>query len=425
MAKSGGIGRGLAALAAGFGQGYVSAKEKQRERDMEERRLKLEERRQALENQKLEDDKAMRDKLSTLEQDVKPAQVYAVQTQDGPVIYADEKSAREAATHNNSQMVPVFSVAGKTYQDKEAADAAAEALNSPAVKMRKRAEVYQSYGREDLAAAAMSNYKLTLDNNRREMQQQFLVARQTGDMNAVVDAYNKQLPNGLQAQLAQGDNGQPVIQLMRGGQPVGKAMPFDWDAIEKQVMTTPDNMLEIYKTTKDLELRGKQVANDTARTGATVAESGARVGLINAQAADVPAQAADRRTQAQASSTSAGAAATNARTNALQVSKPAVSAVPDAKGGLNFVTVPQTPNANGTWTLGSPQVAPAGGGLQYPAGYVAGQRNSLGGLGLDGVGQPQVDPAAVEGVLQRLQEEANKRAAARNKGPAVVGEVGY
>lgn len=424
--------KGLGALkyVGHFAEGYMRGmdqvrkrKQEDEDREAEKERRGLEMRRAQAELEKLESDKQMRERLGRLEEDVKPTQGFVVEGPDGRAIYADEKTAQTHADAAGVQPRPVFIVAGKTYDDKDSASAAAESANSPAVRLRQKAAVYASYGREDLAAAAMQNYRLLLDNNRREIQQSFLNARATGDAGAVIDAYNRQLPNGVQAELVQGQGG-PMVQLTRAGKPLGQPQPFNWDLMERQVMATPDNMVEIWRSSEQLKLQGKQVDNDTRRTDATVKETDARVGLIGAQTADIPEQARDRRTQAQASATSAGAAATNAQTNQLQVTKPTVSAVPDAKGGLNFVTVPQTPGPGGTWTLGRPQVAPAGAGLQYPAGYVASQRNAgFGGLGVPGA--PTVDPTAVESVLTRMEEEARRRAAARSKGPAASGSVGY
>lgn len=417
-------GSGLAALAAGFSTGYVQGKQLQHKQELEERRLKIDETRAALENQKLEDDRAMREKLARLEEDVKPTAGFVVDTPQGRHIYTDEKTAHAAADAANVQARPVFLVAGQPYDDKASADVAAEAQNSPAARLRKKASVYSSFGREDLAAAAMSNYRATLDNNRREMQQAFLNARATGDVQAVIDAYNKQLPNGVDAELIQGQDGKPLVQLSRGGKPVGQPQPFDWDLMQQQVMATPDNMLEIYKTNQDLKLRERgirvqegQLANDTTRTGAQVRH-------LDAQTADIPLQARDRATQAGAAATSAGAAATNAQTSRAALVKPTISAAPDAKGGLNFVqTQPTFDPKTGTFGMSTPVVKPAT-GLQYPAGYVASQRNAgLGAFGLGSPGQVQVDPNAVQSVLEQLQGEARRRAAARTLGPSASGVV--
>lgn len=405
-----------------FAKGYLEGmdivrKRKFEEEDREDRKRQrgLEARRMELENEKLEADKQMREKLSRLEEDVKPAQGYVVDTPNGRAIYTDEKTAATHADAAGVQARPVFVVAGQTFDDQDSAKAAAEAANSPAVRLRQKAAVYAAAGREDLAAAAMQNYRLLLDNNRREIQQAFLTAKATGDVKSVIDAYNRQLPNGVQAELVEGQNGAPLVQLTRGGKALGQPQPFNWDLMEKQVMATPDNMAEIWKTTENLKLQGRQVAvqegqlaNDTSRTQAQVQH-------LNAQTQDIPLQARDRATQAAASATSAGAASLNAQTGALQLTKPTVSAVPDAKGGLNFTTVPMAVDPKTrTWSIGKPQVQPAGAGLQYPASHVASQRNNLGFGGL-GSGVPQVDESAVESVLQRMEQEAARRAAARRQ----------
>lgn len=390
--------RGMASFAGGFGKGLTEGLEQKRKREIEERRLKIEERRADLEaqrlgmeNKKLEREEEMQRRLQGLNEEVKPQQMYIVDTPDGRMYHADEKLAQAVAETAGTQVQPSFVVGGQTFADKEAAQTAAEAANSPAARMRRRAEIYGSYGREDLANATMQNYKLTLDNNRREMQQAYLEARDKG-VPAVLEMYNKRLPDGNKAEIIQGPQG-PVLQLSAGGKVIGQK-PFVEEQffadMDRRIAATPDNLAELWRSDKQLGLQERQV-KVAENTGA------AQVSHLNAQTADIPAAAADRRTQAGASATSAGAAVTNANTGAFNattnrahVLAPTISAVPGQDGGLNFVTIPKQMDAQGNVSPGAPQVSPVK-GLKHPGAYNADARNSL---GLPG-GMPGA-PAAID-----------------------------
>lgn len=399
--------RGLAAFAAGFGNGYMQGRDKLRQQKIEDERLALEKQRAdleaqrvGLENRKLQEEDDMHRKLAAISQESKPVQAFVVDTPEGRQVYTDKTTAQAAADSTpGAQVQPAFVVNGKTFSDKESAQAAADALNSPAVQMRRKAEIYSSYGREDLANAAMNNYKLMLDNNRREMVQAYLDARDKG-ADAVLNLYNKRLPDGITAKIVNSPQGQMLV-TMKGDQVVSQK-PFNEQQflsdMDRRIAATPDNLAELWRADQQFGLQSRQVANQEKLTGAQVQH-------LNAQTADIPNQAQDRRIQAQAAATSAGAAATNARTAGFNAQTerakaltPQLSAVPGQDGGLNFVTIPKTLDPQGGITYGQPQVTPIK-GLKHPGAYSADARNSLGlpgGLGSPGAPGFALTPDMIE-----------------------------
>jgi hypothetical protein len=452
-----GLARGLLAFAGGFGQGYMQGQDKKRQRQLEEEKHAAEMKRLQLDTARLEDEQAMRNELKSLDSfSDKPAQAFVVQNESGRMVYTDEAMAKaHAASDATTQVVPAFVVNGKIFNDKHEAEQAAARQSTPAAKLAREATIYKKYGRNDMAAGAFALYQKELETNRQMVQQAFLDAKANGDVKSALNIYNDNLLNGAKADVQQGPNGELVVTRFRGGQQIGQTVfktPDEfWATTEAALARTPANLFEAVRFDKEYGLRERGVAvqegglqNDTRRTDASVAHTAAQtadipaaaadrrtqvgndtrrtdatVRHLGAQTADIPAAAQDRRTHAQAATAGVETGQYNAETARLGLTKPAISAAPDGKGGLNFVAPTLTLDKQGNYTLGAPQVQAAQ-GLQYPAGYVAQQRNSLEGLGLGGAGTPQLDPNAVTNVMKQMEAEAARRKASRGQNPAAA-----
>lgn len=254
--------RGLGAFAEGLMTGFTTGKKNQREE--EEYQLRM---------AKLKDERAMAEEFKAVDAQSKPAEGFVLVTADGSrTVFADKKMAEEAkaAMGGDAKLEQKFIVAGQQFDTAEAADIAAEAANAPAAKLRKRADIALKYNRPDVADAYTKSYQNMIEANRRDMQETFLQAQQTGDYSSVLDAYNKRLPNGATAEMVPNEQGGMTLQVTRGGKVVTQkpfASPDEfWTTMGQQIATTPDNMLETWKTRESLaaQKRGLDIQERSA-----------------------------------------------------------------------------------------------------------------------------------------------------------------
>lgn len=390
------------AFANAFLNTYATVTRAQQERDRHE-----------LEMAKARDEQEMRSQLKAVDADVKPTQGYVVQGADGTrTVFADAEQARQAAG-DSAAVIPSFIVRGQTYGTQEEADRIAERFNSPAAKMRQRADIALKYNRADLADGFLRNYQSTIEANRADAFQQYQQARLAGDLSSVEALYNQQFSKpGTSIKLQQGKDGQIIANRFQNGElvgstPMGSGQEF-WDRTGQMIAETPANALEAWKTREGINAQNRKLANDERETEAKVglyAAQGRHLATGDqktlAEIALMPEEMAIRRMQASASMTGASAAAANAATNRAQLTMPRVSAVPDDKGNLNYVAVPQLYDAkSGQWSMGAPQTQAAA-GMRYPAIATQEARNA-GGLGALMNPQPQINWDAVGSALGNL-----------------------
>lgn len=328
---------------------------------------------------------AMKDEFKKLDEPVKPSKGFVVTGPDGASsIYADEKMAREAADSlAGSQLDSKYLVAGKQFDTEEDAATGAAAMNSPAAKLRQRSEIALKYNRPDLAEAYQRNYKQQMDANRAEMQQAFNQAAMTGDVNAVVDQYNKRLPNGVNTELVPNEDGSLTLNIKKGNT-VYQQRPFAStnDFFEKMtplMAATPDNMVELWSKQEGLKQQAKEnaradrkldhdITSDNRRLaqgdtglGLQAQQVGAAVRKTNAEVAQMPAEMRLKERQVGATELGAQATAANAQTQRLGLTVPKIHSGVDASGDVSFgATQPVLDPKTGQWGLNviGPQVAP-------------------------------------------------------------------
>lgn len=409
-------GGGLTNFATGFLNAYVTAKDQQRKQELHE-----------LQVAKLRDERAMNEEFKTLDQNSKPVEGYVVQGPDGTrSVYADEDLARkaQAASGEGSVLQQTFLVNGQQFGSREEADQAAEEANAPAVKLRQRAEIALKYNRPDLADAYQKNYSSMIEANRRDMQEQFIMAQQAGDYNSILGHINQRLKrSGMEAQLTPNEQGGLTYTITRNGQVV-QERPFKtqaefWDSMGQQIMQTPDNMLETWKTREGLKLQERQVVAQEKSSDATVRTADANVRKTDAEIKEMPARLAIAQQNANAASTSAGASAMNANTARLGFMNPTpkVSSAPTADGGLGLFVTPQNFDPKtGQWNVG-PATVMRPDGLKYPR---------TGGLGLDGLlggAGASSNPLTADMTPEQLAAFAafSRAAAASRGGPRATG----
>ena len=274
------------AFASGFMGAYSTVSRGMREQE-----------RWDLEKAKLQEEAAMNAELKEAGKDVKPAEGFIVTGADGTKsMFADEAAATKAlhAMGDGATMANTFIVNGQAFQDKDAAQGAADAANTPGARLRARADIALKYNKPELADAYQKNYRNLMEANRRDMQEKFLQARQDNNVGAVLDNINARLAkSGQQAALVPTDNGY-VYQISRGDQ-IMSATPVEnmdkfWDTMHQHVMDTPDNLLESWKVRRGLEQQDriigqgdKRVENDTRKTDADIEASQARTRQGDAQ----------------------------------------------------------------------------------------------------------------------------------------------
>lgn len=373
--------RKLESFAAGLLTGYANGKMGEKKRLAEEERMQLEAENMRLRNEqmglevtKAQDEKALRAELKGIDAAVKPTEAYILQTPQGNVVYNDRQLADAAAgelgAESGARVTDAFIVNGRPYATSDEASSAAEALNSPAARNRRRAEVAMKYNQPQLAQQFTQAYQAEVEANRAEMMDVFNRAKATGDLNAAAEVYNSRMARNGQVRLSMGDDGQVVAERLQGDKvigtrPMGTPEQF-WEQTGQMVMATPANALELWKSQKGLALQERQVATQERTGAAQVRVADANVAKTNMETAQMPAELGLKAQQVQASLIGAGAAASNAQTQRMHLTQPKVSAVPDAQGNLSFVQVPQEYNATtGSWGLQAPQVQSVP-GARYP-----------------------------------------------------------
>lgn len=383
--------RGIGKFAEGMANGYTAARKDRREQE-----------RHDLEMERMRNEQAMNKEIREVEsRTVSPSEGYVVTGQDGAsTIYTDKKMAEEAAAVSGAQIAQRYLVAGKQFESMDDAQAAADSANSPAVKVRQQAEIARKWNRPDIADAYYKNYTTLLEANRRDLLESFSQARAVGDYNQVIDAYNKRLPNGVQAAARPTEDGGLALQLSKGGKPIGQPMMFKssgdfWDAMGQQVMTTPDNMLEVWRTGKSLGLQERQVAM-TEKTGdAQIKSLVAGTKKTEAETTLLPEEMRIRGMTAAASMKGAMAAETTANTQRIALGMPKVYSGADAQGNVAFTLAGPAQDANGAWTLQSSPMKAVPGLHPMP------KPDSFG-LGLGTGGAPVADSAAIQQQLGQM-----------------------
>lgn len=270
-------------LVTGYGQG----------RQMRERRERHE-----LEIAAKRDEQEMREAFKKINTDAKVDEQFAVRNADGDqVIYADRKEAEKAA--GAPELVePIYAVGGANYVSRDEADAASMILNSPMHRLKMQAEVANAYGRPDIAASLAKSHTALLDATRKSMQDAFITARQSGDIQTVLNARNELLASaGAQAQLFDDGTGGMILRTVdRNGDVVGEqhyATPEQmWDMMGQEMMETPDNALALWKARNDkahqdrsFGLKEKATLHGMQMAEGQLANSRASVGIAGGQLA--------------------------------------------------------------------------------------------------------------------------------------------
>lgn len=359
-----GIGNGLGKFAEGLANGYAQGIENRRKQ--EEHDLRLEQAR---------NDKDMRAEIKRIA-DVKvtPAEAYVVKAPDGTTtIYTDAAMAHDASSTSGGEVTKKIVVGGKQYDTPEEAQTAVEAANSPLAKMRMASDIAMKYSRPDVAEGFMKQYKMGVEANRQDAMEAVQQAQMTGDIDGVLEAYNKRLPNGREATLIRGEDGTVGLQITANGKPVGPPKPFAsvdafFEAAATSIATTPDNALEVWKHKSSLGIQERELGLKDRQVKSAEKVADANVAQTEAQTAQMPEEMTLRRRQVAATETSAAASATgakasmkNADTAAMGLTMPKVVSGVNDKNEVSFTTTtpvqdPQTRQ----WGLkvGSPQVVP-------------------------------------------------------------------
>lgn len=260
--------RGAGAFAEGLMTGFVQGK-----------KLKQEQERHELEMAKAREDKALAEEMKQARANMEPAEGFEVVSPTGErMIYADEASAKEAAAAlEGAQLRRQFTVGQQTFDDPEAAQAAAEALNSPAAKARRQAEVALKYNRPDMALAHQQAYRSMIEANRYDSQQRLIDARSSGDLDSVEAVLNGNMrTQGMRVELRPDGQGNVVQRWFRGDQPLReRVVPQDafWDEAELTLSKAPDTLFEHLKfregmrrDARDADLAERKFGLDAANT---------------------------------------------------------------------------------------------------------------------------------------------------------------
>lgn len=331
------------------------------------------------------ENQAMKEEFKKIGEDVKPTKGFVVTGPDGAATtYADEKMARDAAgALEGSTLDSKFIVGGQLVDNEDDAKTAAAAMNSPAARLRRQSETALRYNRPDLAEAYQKNYAQVMAANRAEMLDAFNQAALTGNVGAVVDQYNKRLPNGINTELTQGADGALTMNVLKGGKVVNtQQFANTGDFFQKMtpmIAATPDNMVELWskqeglkQQAKDNARADKKLEHDITTDQARLAQGDRGLGLqeqqvnaavrkTNAEVAQMPAELALKSRGVGAQELGAQASAANAQTARMGLTVPKIHSGVDTNGDVSFgATQPVYDPKTGQWGLNviGPQVAP-------------------------------------------------------------------
>lgn len=287
-----GVANGLLQFAAGFGTGYLRQKERKEDRDREDedRSFKREERDRQRKAWKKADD------------------LDAAVTKASQPVEAQDATVYQPAVDDEGYDMPAnptagrMAVAGQTFNDPQAAQAAVAAANTPQARMARVSEAYAGAGQLD-KAQAVNTLRKQADTDQRETKLReagSLLAR--GGWNAVPALYRR-YDDGLEAKVEADKDGEgaTVITMDKDGKEVGRQKYRDIPHLFETVAGQFDPKLWLESTNK------RRDDDRAAARDAQTASYQGRMAAVAEQNADT--NAAYRSDMADAATTRANAAA--------------------------------------------------------------------------------------------------------------------
>lgn len=287
-----GVANGLLQFAAGFGTGYLRQKERKEDRDREDedRSFKREERDRQRKAWKKADD------------------LDAAVTKASQPVEAQDATVYQPAVDDEGYDMPAnptagrMAVAGQTFNDPQAAQAAVTAANTPQARMARVSEAYANAGQLD-KAQAVNTLRKQADTDQRESKLREaggLLAR--GGWNAVPALYRR-YDDGLEAKVEadKDGDGATVITMDKDGKEVGRQKYRDIPHLFETVAGQFDPKLWL-----DSAAKRRDDDRATARDAQTASYQG-RMAAVAEQNAET--NAAYRSDMADAATTRANATA--------------------------------------------------------------------------------------------------------------------
>lgn len=264
----------VGAFAEGLVTGFVQGKKMKQQREKHD-----------LEMARAQDEKDMRDAFKAVDKEHEVEERFSVATADGEQIFTDLAAAQEVAGKDGAVQA-LFSVAGTSYEDMHSAQLAQDMVNSPSSRMGQYAAIAMHYGRPEMATQFHGAQVAMQDAQRRTMQEAFMHARRTGDIEGIIGQINHLSgPNGPQTQLVSGEGGGVVMQRVspKDGSVISQ-QPFQdlegvWNHINEDMMQTPDNMLAVWTSQRNMEHMREQFEHRKAVDAQQLANAGGQLAL--------------------------------------------------------------------------------------------------------------------------------------------------
>lgn len=270
----------MATSAGSFAQGLVTGYAQGRQ--MKERRELHE-----LKTAQLQEERDMREAFKQIEKDHSVDEQWAVSLDgENEVVYGNRDEALKAAG-DKGHMRSVYSVAGQQYNSMHEATQAQDILNSPAQRMGMMAQIAAEYGRPELATQFYGAQQTMLDAQRRNLQDVFLRAQQTGNLQGVLNYMNHVAgPHNAQTRIVPGEGDQVFMQQVNANGEVLSQQAFQnldqvWQNLYQGMMTTPDNMLAVFTAERNFNFAQEQFAHQQNVDAQRIGLQAGQLGLAN------------------------------------------------------------------------------------------------------------------------------------------------